>query len=246
MKTRPYRVLRGQRLSRLLITCEHASNRLLPGMKLGPECRRIVASHWGWDIGIWNVVREVSRRLDATAIGGAYSRLVVDLNRDLTDPTLIRCECEGLGLPFNARVATREVGRRVTRIHAPYHAEIDQQLARRAANGIRPFLMSFHSFTPFLNPRRRRFDAGVLYSDHSRLAGRMGRELMAQGFDVRFNRPYSGREGLIYAVGRHGGNHQVPYLELEFNQRSLGTAASCRAVGARAAAAIRRFLATLG
>ena len=245
MKSAPYRVLRGQRLSRLLITCEHPSRRLLPGMALDAPSRRVLASHWGWDIGIWPVVREVSRRLDATAVGGAFSRLVVDLNRDPTDPTLIRGECDGTVLSFNEGIATREVGRRVSRIHAPYHAEIDQQLARRAANEVETFLMSFHSFTPFLNPRRRRFDAGVLYSDHSRLAGRLGRELMRHGFSVRFNRPYSGREGLIYAVGRHGGNHQVPYLELEFNQRSLGRASSCRETGDRAADAIAIFLASI-
>jgi len=242
VKPLPYRLLRSRRLSRLLMTCEHASRSLLPGMATDPACRSALDSHWGWDIGIWEVVREVSRVLDATVVAGRYSRLVVDLNRDPTDQTLIRTECEGAALPFNAHVTPREVGRRVARIHAPYHSEIDKQLARRVASGIGPFLMSFHSFTPFLNPRRRRFDAGVLYSDHSRLAGRLGRELMAHGFSVRFNRPYSGREGLIYAVGRHGSNHQVPYLELEFNQRSLGTPAGCRSVGRRAAAAIRTFL----
>ena len=241
----PYRILRARRLSRLLITCEHASHALLPAMELDGRSRRILETHWGWDIGIWDVVLEVSRRLNATAVGGAYSRLAVDLNRDPTDRTLIRSECDGHALPFNARVTPQEAGRRVARIHGPYHSEIDQQLARRVANGIKPFLISFHSFTPFINPRRRRFDAGVLYSDHSRMAGRLGRELMTEGFSVRYNRPYSGREGLIYAVGRHGSNHQVPYLELEFNQRSLGTPAERRRVGRRAAAAIGRFLATL-
>lgn len=207
--------------------------------------REILRTHWAWDIGVWEVVREVSQRLDATAIGGVYSRLVVDLNRDPSDPSLIRSECDGIRLPFNERIEPREAGRRVARIHAPYHSEIDKQLARRMANRIRPFLMSFHSFTPFLNPRRRRFDVGVLYSDHRREAWRFGRELVHQGFLIRYNRPYSGREGFIYAVSRHGSNHQVPYLEIEFNQRSLGTVRQCRAVGRRAAAAIEAFIASM-
>jgi predicted N-formylglutamate amidohydrolase len=245
LKQLPYRVLRPLRLSRLLITCEHAGRELLPDMARDRAAVKLLGTHWGWDIGVWQVVREVSKRLNATAIGGRYSRLVVDLNRDPTDATLIRSECDAARVPFNRRLSTREIGWRVSCLHAPYHAEIDLQLARRAQNGVRPFLMSFHSFTPFLNPKRRKFDAGVLYSDHSRLAGRMGRELMRQGFSVRYNRPYSGREGLIYAVGRHGYNHQVPYLELEFNQRSLGNDEECRRVGRRAAAAIQAFLATL-
>lgn len=241
----PYRLLRGNRLSPLLITCEHASRRLLPGTIVPSACRRILRTHWAWDIGIWEVVKEVSRRLDATAIGGVYSRLVVDLNRDPSDSTLIRCECEGLNLPFNHALRASEAGRRVARIHSPYHSEIDTQLARRMVNKVRPFLMSFHSFTPFLNPRRRRFDVGVLYSDHSREAWRFGRTLVEQGFSIRYNRPYSGREGFIYAVSRHGSNHKVPYLEIEFNQRSLGTARECRSVGRRTARAVAAFMKTL-
>jgi predicted N-formylglutamate amidohydrolase len=242
----PYHLLRGRRLSRLLITCEHASRALLPGMKAGGRpVEDLLRTHWAWDIGIWDVARIVSQRLDATAVGGRFSRLVVDLNRDPTDATLIRKQAEGIALPFNARVSPREAGRRVLRIHAPYHAEIDRQVARRTAKGVRPFLLSFHSFTPFLNPRRRRFDAGVLYSDHARLGGRLGRELALRGFSVRYNRPYSGREGLIYAVARHGSNHQVPYLELEINQRGLLTPADRRRVGSRVADATAAFLAGL-
>lgn len=246
MDSCPYSLLRGRRLSRLIITCEHASAALLPGMKVrSTQVEALLRTHWAWDIGIWDVVRVVSRRLNATAVGGRFSRLVVDLNRDPNDATLIRKEAEGIGLPFNARVSPREAGRRVLRVHAPYHAEIDRQVARRTAKGVRPFLMSFHSFTPFLNPRRRRFDAGVLYSDHARLGGRLGRELARQGFSVRYNRPYSGREGLIYAVARHGSNHQVPYLELEINQRALGTLADRRRAGLRVAAATAAFLSSL-
>lgn len=246
MDARPYSLLRGRRLSRLLITCEHASRMLLPGMAPGSrEVEGVLGTHWAWDIGIWDVARIVSQRLNATAVGGRFSRLVVDLNRDPTDPTLIRKEAEGTALPFNARVTPREAGRRVLRIHAPYHAEIDRQVARRTAMGVRPFLLSFHSFTPFLNPRRRNFDAGVLYSDHARLGAKLGRELARQGFSVRYNRPYSGREGLIYAVARHGSNHRVPYLELELNQRALRTAADRRKVGGRVSRALAGFLADL-
>jgi len=211
-------------------------------MTWDPPCRGILASHWCWDIGAWEVVKVVSRHLHATAVGGLYSRLVVDLNRDPIDPTLIRTEAERIPLPFNARVTPREAGRRVARIHAPYHSEIDKQLARRMTSGVEPFLISIHSFTPFINPRRRRFDVGVLYSDHARLAGRFARELIRHGFSVRMNRPYSGREGFIYAVGRHGSNHRVPYLEVEFNQRSFETLAGRREVGRRAASAIGAFL----
>ena len=192
---RPYRLLRSRSRSPLVITCEHASRGLLPGMRTDAPSRRILRSHWGWDIGIWEVVREASRALGATAVGGGYSRLVVDLNREPSDPSLIRQACEEVAIPFNASLSPRVTVSRLAALHAPYHDEIDQQLARRVAVGQTPCLISFHSFTPFLNPRRRRFDAGVLFRDHDSLAHRLGRALEREGLSVRYNRPYSGSKG---------------------------------------------------
>ena len=238
----PYRLLRRRSLSPLVITCEHASRRLPAGIPR-TGLAELLACHRGWDIGVWEVAREVSRRLAATAIGGRYSRLFVDLNRDPSDPTLMLTEVDGRPVPINRRLTPREAGRRVRLAHAPYHAEIDRQMARRSAARVSPLLISFHSFTPVLNPARRRFDVGVLFADHAPLARRLGAALVRQGFSLRFNRPYSGLEGLIYAAARHGSFHRVPYLELEFNQKLLGTPPRCRIVGARAAGAIAEILA---
>ena len=242
MSRPPYKLLRRRSLSRLVITCEHASRALPAGPALDRASREMLRCHRGWDIGIWEIVREVSGRLGATAIGGRYSRLLADLNRSPSDSSLILPEVDGVRLPFNARMTPREAGRRVQRIHAPYHTEIDRQLARRAVAGVLPFLISFHSFTPYLNPRRRRFDVGVLYQDHQDLARALGRSLERCGFSVRYNRPYSGLEGLIYAASRHGSNHRVPYLELEFNQRALDSKGNCRGVARGAAKAIDELL----
>ena len=234
MRTRPYRILRRRSLSRILITCEHASRRL-PASCPRTGAGELLACHRGWDIGIWEVVGEVSRRLKATAIGGRYSRLFADLNRDPSDPTLMVREADGRIVPFNRSLTPREAGRRVRLVHAPYHAEIDRQVARRVAARVTPILISFHSFTPFLNPARRKFDVGVLFADHAPLARRLGAAIARADFSVRYNRPYSGLEGLIYAAARHGCAHRVPYLEIEINQRLLGTPRSCQTVGARLA-----------
>ena len=238
-----YRLLRRRALSRLLITCEHASRSLPAGLSASGGEAALLRTHRGWDIGAWEVAREVSRRLRATVIGGRYSRLVVDLNRAPSDRSLILDGIDGVSIGFNGRLTPREAGRRLAKFHAPYHVEIDRQLARRVAARVSPLLVSFHSFTPLMNPRRRRFDVGVLFNDHARLAHRLGRELEEDGFTVRFNRPYSGLEGLIYSAARHGSSHSVPYLELEFNQRLLISPAACRRVAARAARALKRILA---
>lgn len=238
MGRKPFLLLRGRAPSALIITCEHASSRLPAGFRTDPSTRWLLSTHRGLDIGVWEVVRHVSGVFGATAVGGRYSRLVIDLNRDPADATLVVSETDGRRISFNSPLDPAAVARRVGAIHAPYHTEVDRQCARRVAAGISPLLLSFHSFTPTINPRRRRFDVGVLFDDHAPLARRLGRALSAQGFSVRYNRPYSALEGLIYTVARHGSNHRLPYLELEFNQATLGSARRRASVARRAARAI--------
>src|SRR5262245_54234884 len=87
-----FRLIGPRSLSPIVITCEHASRRLPAGLApRAPAERRVLGSHWGWDIGAWAVTRRLAASLRASAVGGAVSRLVVDLNRSAGDPSLVRC-----------------------------------------------------------------------------------------------------------------------------------------------------------
>jgi predicted N-formylglutamate amidohydrolase len=203
----------------LVLTCEHASNLLPRGLRArsAPE-KALLDTHWGWDIGAWDVARRLARRLGAAAIGGGVSRLVVDLNRPAVDPTLIRREAEGAPLSWNARVPPAEVERRLVAWHLPYHDAIDRAILRLVTRGVRPLLLAVHTFTPVYDGRRRDFDMGVLF-DRSRLhASALMRGLRREGFRVLPNRPYSGLAGMMYSIHRHGTHHELPCLEIEMNQ----------------------------
>ena len=65
---------------------------------------------------------------------------------------------------------------------------------------------------------RRSFDIGILYEHHRGLAHRLGRVLRDEGLSVRYNRPYSGMNGMMYTADRHGSHHRLPCLEIEVNQ----------------------------
>jgi predicted N-formylglutamate amidohydrolase len=234
----PYRILRRRLLTPLILTCEHASNTVPRQHRPSPEDRRLLGTHRGWDIGAWEVARVLSSMLRATAVGGRYSRLVADLNRAPGDPTLVLEGVDGCSIGFNERLTPRAVGKRVAACHAPYHSEIDRQVARRVFAGVRPILLSVHSFTPVLEGKRRDLDVGVLYSAHRDLAVGLSRSLKSRGFRVALNRPYSGLRGLIYAAARHGANYFIPYLEIEISQALIATRASARRIGARIAPAV--------
>ena len=229
-------------LSELLITCEHATNRLPFRRGVGRIQRTILNSHWGWDVGAWELSVDLARRLGAGAIGGRWSRLLLDLNRRADDPTLLRQWAGDVELPWNVGLAPADVERRVTNYHTPYHAELDRLILRRLVRGVRPLLFAVHSFTPCLNGRERGFEIGVLYEHHPGPAHRLGRALREAGLSVRYNRPYSGMAGMMYAVDRHGSHHGLTCIELEVNHEILRGAVAVRRLGKLVAAAVQKLL----
>jgi predicted N-formylglutamate amidohydrolase len=221
--------------------CEHAAHRLPFVEGVQAAHRRVLRSHRGWDLGAWELTRELARRLPASAVAGRWSRLLIDLNRRVDDPTLIRRTAGGIVLPWNEGIDVEEVERRVLDYHTPYHAEIDRLILRRLVRGVRPVLLAVHTFTPRFRGRPRQFQVGILYEHHRDLARRLGRALRDEGLTVRYNQPYSGMAGMMYAVDRHGSHHRLPCLEVEVNQGLLDQPAEVQRLGG----ALARGVATL-
>lgn len=237
----PFLSLRPRSTTAVYLTCEHASRRLPAPANPTPGERAILASHWGIDIGAWALTRELSRRGGYGAIGGRWSRLLIDLNRRVDDPTLVRPDAEGMTLSWNHGVDAAEIERRALAYHAPYHAEIDRQLVRRIVRGVRPVVLAIHTFTAVLHHRRRNFDVGVLYDEHTALARRMARTIRRSGLTVRYNQPYSGMAGMMYAVDRHGSHLDLPCLELEVNHDRLSDPEQVDAVADAVAPAVEEL-----
>src|SRR5690606_24040260 len=87
--------------SPFVLVCEHASN-YIPAEyhKLGLEERQLLR-HIAWDIGAANLTRALSKRLDAAAFLGRYSRLLIDLNRPLHVADSIPQRSEATDIPGN-------------------------------------------------------------------------------------------------------------------------------------------------
>jgi predicted N-formylglutamate amidohydrolase len=215
--------------ARLVLTCEHASA-AVPGeyADLGLTPAQLT-DHVGWDIGAAAVTAELSSRLGAPAVLSLVSRLLVDCNRDLGDADLMPHESHGVRIPGNAAIGAAERERRLVSFYEPYHAAIGGELLEHPD----ALLLSVHSFAPELNGRARPFDLGVLFDDFDDLAHTFARQLMAAGFAVRLNEPYSALDGLIFSARSHGRRHGVRYLELEINNRLLRTDADAHAIAAR-------------
>ena len=220
-------------INQLVLTCEHASNRVPAPLATTPEDQPALQDHWGYDIGAAAVVQELVRLKDCCAVLARFSRLVVDANRPTDHGELIRRRCEGHALSFNDGIDDEEVQRRIDTYHAPYHRAIDLLCADRLAAAEDVVLFSIHSFTPQLGDDVRGMELGVLFDDHDAVAGRFAGHLDDNGFKVALNEPYSGRTGLIFAAQRHGRAHGCIYLELEIRQDLVRTEAQCKDVARR-------------
>ena len=120
---------------------------------------------------------------------------------------------------------------------------LDRLILQRLVREVRPLIVAVHSFTGVYQGRLRPFDVGVLYDAHADLAHRLGRALRTAGLSVRYNQPYSGMAGLMYAADRHGTHYDLPCLELEFNQRLFRRKGAVSRLGRIAAEALGKLIA---
>ncbi|MCB9598044.1 MAG: N-formylglutamate amidohydrolase [Sandaracinaceae bacterium] len=199
----------------ILLTCEHASERMPDGWAWPDADRRLVGTHWAYDLGARELALELAARMGAGAVLSRFSRLIIDPNRPEDSPTLFRKEAEGLPVHLNTtHLDDREAERRIESLLRPYHRVVDERVGGSRA----PQLLSMHSFTPVYEGNRRTLEVGVLHDLDEALAQRLAAWLDQAGLRVALNEPYSGRDGLMYSVDRHARAHRREAIELEVRQ----------------------------
>ena len=221
----PFEILQPQGRAPLLIICDHAS-RAIPRVlgRLGLD-ETVLMRHIGWDIGAAEVTRRLAALLDAPAVLCVYSRLVVDCNRGLGDPTSIPEESDGVHVPGNVGLTPAARVARVDSIFRPYHTAIDARLAAFAGRGIVPVVFSVHSFTPVMNGFARPWHVGVLWDKDPRVPVPLIAELAAADPRriVGDNEPYSAREPAGYSIRTHAEPAGLPHAAVEIRQDLIDT-----------------------
>ncbi|MCB9539290.1 MAG: N-formylglutamate amidohydrolase [Myxococcales bacterium] len=234
----PFRVVGDpDRAAGPFLSCEHASNRLV-GVEATAADRAVLDDHWGWDPGAAWVTEALVELTDGVAVLSDFSRLLVDPNRPPDSPSLVVTHCDGHPVSFNQGLAAAAIEARLEALWRPYHAAVEATARRRLARGP-AYFVSVHSFTPTFAGAPRPMEVGVLFDDLEEDAARLAEALRAEGFATALNAPYSGRNGLIYAIERHGRALGAPHLELEVRQDLLSDRAAATAVAARVARALR-------
>ncbi|MBY0274595.1 N-formylglutamate amidohydrolase [Candidatus Binatia bacterium] len=210
--------------SPFVLACDHAGRAIPRRLDALHLSAHELGSHVAWDLGVADLGRALSVRLDACAIAHAYSRLVIDANRPLDAPDSIPTRSERTRIPANEGLSATARRQRADEVFAPYHRRLRDELdARRAAS--RPsLLVALHSFTPVYLAEARRWHAGVLYGRDPALA-----RLVLEGLRgdpdlvVGENEPYAVSDATDYTIVVHGEQRGIPHVELEIRQDLLAS-----------------------
>jgi predicted N-formylglutamate amidohydrolase len=191
-----FEAVQGVLDSGALIICDHASNAIPPGYDTLGLPREALDRHIAYDIGAAEVTRALAAQLGAPAVLSTYSRLVIDPNRGLDDPTLVMRYSDGAIVPGNAYIDAAEIASRSAGFWAPYRQEVAAMVDAMMATGEPPALISIHSFTPVLRSLARPWKIGVLWDRDERIPKPLIEALLAEpdlrADEVGDNEPYDG------------------------------------------------------
>jgi predicted N-formylglutamate amidohydrolase len=204
--------------TRLLLLCDHASNHVPPEYgSLGLAASQF-ERHIAYDIGTRDLTLGLAARLGGAVVLSKFSRLLIDPNRGLDDPTLIMKLSDGAVVPGNRIIEMAERQRRIDTCHAPYHGAISAAIDAMLAEGLIPLIVSLHSFTPVWKGWPRPWHVGILWDRDEVTARAMMAGFAAQGdLVVGDNEPYHGAlEG--DTMDTHGNGRNLPHGLIEIRQ----------------------------
>jgi predicted N-formylglutamate amidohydrolase len=241
--TDSYEVIPSRRDAGLLLLCDHAKNAIPADYgTLGLQPDQL-ERHIAYDIGAEAVTRHVAQILGAPAICTRFSRLLIDPNRGLDDPTLIMRISDGAVVPGNRHLDAAERDRRVRQYYEPYHQRIDSLIEQCVAAGVPPVLLSVHSFTDNWKGVPRPWHAAILWDRDYRFSVPLLEALRAEdGIVVGENEPYDGKLAGD-CMWQHGTRRGLAHTILEVRQDLISSPEGQRAWGARIAAAVQTVFA---
>lgn len=212
----------------LLLTCEHATNRIPPEYrKLFRGREKILESHRGWDRGAVEIARALEREFGFPLHEGKHCRLLADLNRSR--------ECGEIFSEFTKQLSPLEQERILRRYHDPHWERARKTLRRECRAGLALHL-GIHSFTPILRGKKRKTGIGLL-CDPSRaweyaFCKALQRKLRTlTTIEVHLNSPYKGAgDGLAHSMRGEFPEKRFAGIEIEVNQKYLKTHAGIRRI----------------
>ncbi len=221
----PFELINEQGQARVLLVGDHVSNTIPASLEnLGLDAESL-QQHIAYDIGTRKLVNHLSAHLDAPAVVAGYSRLVVDLNRSLEDPSVMPEISDNTLVPGNQNMSAAHRTQRVHEFYTPYRKAIDAMLHRFREQDVVPAFIAIHSFTPEMAGFSRPWHAGILWDKDPRIPLPLMQNLRArsEGFNIGDNEPYSGKHPADYTIDHHAEAAGIPHVSIEIRQDLVDT-----------------------
>ena len=192
--TKPYRTIDGDVKLGLLLLCDHAQNRVPEDFHTLGMRSEDLHRHIAFDLGAEGVTQYLAEMLGAPAVISQFSRLLIDPNRGLDDPTLIMEVADGLVIPGNVRLSVEQREERLDRFYRPYDATVRKAIDTAIDAGKPPVILSIHSFTQAWKGHPRPWHASVLWDKDPRVPKPLLKKLATiPDAVIGDNVPYSGQ-----------------------------------------------------
>ncbi len=210
-------VTRPHGASAVLLACDHASPRLPRSLGNLGLTETQLTSHIAWDIGAAGVARRLSERLDATLVEQAYSRLVIDCNRQPSANDAIPTVSEWGDILANRDLPPADIAARREAVFQPYHDQLSALIAQRVRQPT--ILVSLHSFTPRFRGEQRPWDIGLMALQDRRLADVLLSLLRRdERLKVGDNEPYGLATEIDYTLPFHAMSVGLVHVGIEIRQ----------------------------
>ena len=229
--TFPPVIERAEAKGRVIVVCEHASNHIPPRWgDLGlTEAQR--SAHIAWDPGALATARALAERLDAVLVHAPVSRLVYDCNRAPDMASAMPPRSEIHDIPGNAAVSPAERLARTEAVYLPWTHGLHGLIARRLALGIRPVIVTMHSFTPVYFGKQRRVEFGVIHdADPSLAAAIHAAAKRLTRLNAELNSPYSAQDDVTHTLRVQATPYGLPNAMLEIRSDLIADDAACVAM----------------
>jgi len=207
-----------------LFVCEHAAAAIPKrwgDLGLSAEQR---AAHIAWDPGALGVARGLAERLNGVLIHAPVSRLVYDCNRAPDMAGAMPAKSEIHDIPGNAALTPEERLARTEAVYLPWVNGLHGLIARRIALGLRPVIITVHSFTPVYFGKPRRVEFGIIHDADPALAAAIHSQARKQTrLNAEMNSPYSAADDVTHTLRLHAIPYGLPNAMLEIRNDLIAT-----------------------
>lgn len=239
----PYMTYNDHGKASVLLVADHASPYFPAAMNQLGLADWVLEKHVAWDIGSDELVRCLADELDAQAVLAGFSRLIVDPNRRLDDPSAFLAVSDGVAVPGNIDLGEEDKALRVASFFNPYHEAIATRLEAFIADGVTPAFISVHTCTPVFDRVVRPWHVGVMWDKDPRIAAPLIERLgQMEGVCIGDNEPYSGRHPHDFTIDYHAEPAGLPHVGIEVRQDLVAEAGGARRWAGILAEALRGIL----